>query len=101
MQYKLTDTLPIWFIGSIYIYTPDGEMYMEAKIKKPLESEKKISDFVFQTLKQEFQESNDKEVKKARKQGMILDFVRNMENIFSDDDIETVLTWFEAFDVIK
>lgn len=74
---------------------------MEAKIKKPLEEEKKISDFIFASLKQEFQESKDKEVKKARKQGMIWEFVQNMESIFSDEEIETVLTWFEAFDIAK
>lgn len=100
MQYNITESLPIWFEWSIFIYT-QWELYMEAKIKKPLEEEKKISDFVFQTLKQEFQESKDKEVKKAREQGMILDFIQNLDKIFSDEDIEKVLTWFEAFDIMK
>lgn len=100
MQYKITDILPIWFQWSIFIYT-DSELYMEAKIKKPLESEKKISDFIFHNLKKEFLESKDKDVKKARKEWMISEFVQNLENIFSDDEIEKVLTWFEAFDIAK
>lgn len=100
MQYKITDSLPIWFVGSIYIYMKD-DLFLEAKIKNPLESEKKISDFVFESLKKEFTESKDREVKKARKEWMIWEFVQNMEQIFSDEDIELVLSWFEASDIAK
>lgn len=101
MQYKLTDSLPIWFEWTIYIYAPSGDLYMKAKMKKPTEVETKISNIIFQSLKTEFNESKDKEVKKARKEWMISEFVQNMESIFSDEEVELVLSWFEAYDVSK
>lgn len=100
MIYKITDNLPVWFKGNLYIYTQD-ELYLVAKIKVPLTEEKKIFTFVFDSMKDEFKNSKDKEVKKARKVWMIWEFVQNIENIFSDEDIENVLTWFTASDELK
>ena len=100
MQYKITDYLPEGFQWSVYIYQWD-DLFLDVKIKVPLSEQKKISSFIFLHLKQEFTTSKSKSVKQARENEAISNFVQHLDEVFSDEEIETVLSGFEAFDISK
>lgn len=90
-KYTINDVLPIWFKWELYFYF-GKDKFWEAKIDNELTKEAKISDLALRLIKINFENSEDEEIKKLKDTTYINDFVWNIENIFSDEEIKEVLS---------